>query len=114
MRSVRMKTVIWVTLLMVLGCAVVMSQTQNAASADDSKQEKSEGHKKHGKRTNDCEKPNKASAYFSDLRIPRTKRMVKTYNADYPETDPHHRAICLDKKAGDTMFWLSGEGKRFR
>jgi hypothetical protein len=109
-----MKTVICVTLLALLGCAVMMSQTQNAAQTDDSKQEKSLDHKKHGKRTNDCEHPNKASAYFSDLRIPRAERKVNTYNADYPDTGPNHHPICLSEKAGDTMFWLSGKGKRFR
>jgi Ni/Co efflux regulator RcnB len=109
-----MKTVICVTLLALLGCAVMMSQTQNAAQTDDSKQEKSQTHKKHGKRTNDCQKPNKASAYFSDLRIPRTDRKVKTYDAAHPETYPNHPAVCLDKKAGDTIFWLSSNRKRFK
>jgi hypothetical protein len=110
-----MKTLICVTSLLVLSCIPLLSQEQDkdATAANPSQSTKEQSAKRDKDDESGCEKPSRASGYALDLRLPKATRQVKTYNTDYPDTHKH-KPICLSKKAGDTILWLSGKGNHFR
>ena len=60
-----------------------------------------------------CAKPNPEFGYSSNLKLPKSERVIKVYNVDYPETHKHD-PICLSKGAHDAIFWVSASGKRFK
>lgn len=108
-----MRTLVLVFSLLVLSCVPVLSQEQDKDAANASQSTKDQSAKRDKDDRSGCAKPRRAFGYALDLRLPRATRSVKTYNTDYPDTQKHD-AICLSKKAHDSIFWLSGSGKHFR
>jgi hypothetical protein len=94
----RMKTVVLIGGLMWLSCAVLLAQSSENSST---------------KEGLPCAKPNPEFGYASDLRLPKSDRVIKLYNIDYPETHKHD-PICLSQDSHDTILWVSGSGKRFK
>lgn len=106
-----MKSLVCVASIAVLWCALGLAQSSTSATApENTKQEKSEHARK---KTSDCEHPGIKSGYVSDLRFHKSDRKIKVYDSDYPDTDLKHPAICLSRSR-DSIFWVSGSGKRFR
>ncbi len=108
-----MRTTRRILSLALLFSAVVLAQTndQSTATAEQSKQEEPANQK--SKETARCAVANRLSGYALDIKLPKAARKVKVYNADYPETHKHD-PICLSKTAEDSIFWLSGSGKKFK
>jgi hypothetical protein len=76
-------------------CSVLLAQSSDSPSAEQ------------------CAKPNPGFGYASDLKLPKSARVIKIYNVDYPETHKHD-PICLSKSAHETIFWVSTSGKKFK
>jgi hypothetical protein len=93
-----MKTLVCIAALVWLSCAVLLAQSSDSSSP---------------KQGLPCAKPNPEFGYASNLRLPKSERVIKIYNVDYPETHKHD-PICLSKHAFDTIFWVSGSGKKFK
>lgn len=110
-----MKTLVFVSSLLVLWGVVLSAQDTNPPAPNTAQeQEQAEPHKKYPHKGKfSCEKPNPERGYAENLRLPKATRIVKVYNVDYPETGDHD-PICLNKEHGDTIFWWSGSGKRFK
>jgi hypothetical protein len=89
-----MKTLVCVIAL-VWSCTVLLAQSSDSSSSDS------------------CAKPNPGFGYASNLKLPKSERVIKIYNVDYPETHKHD-PICLSKRANDSIFWVSDSGKKFK
>jgi hypothetical protein len=92
-----MKTLVCIIAL-VCSCTVLLAQSSASPSPE---QDPS------------CAKPNPEFGYASNLKLPKSERMIKIYNVDYPETHKHY-PICLSKSAYDAIFWVSSSGKKFK
>jgi hypothetical protein len=107
-----MKTTRPYLLLAFLLCAAVLSYGSNGMGQEQQSKEGSSA-RQNSKDTPRCALVNRTSGYALNIRFPKGSRKIKVYNTDYPETHKHD-PICLSKSAGDTIFWVSGSGKKFK
>jgi hypothetical protein len=96
-----MKTIRGISLVLLL-CTVVLAQTtsQSAGQSKDTPDE--------------CATANRKTGYALDIDLPNAKTKTKSYNVDYNETNKDHLPICLSKKGGEQMLWLSLKGQDFK
>lgn len=96
-----MKTIRGISLVLLL-CTVVLAQTtsQSAGQSKDT--------------PDGCATANRETGYALDIDLPNAKTKTKSYNVDYNETNKDHLPICLSKKGGEQMLWLSVKGQDFK
>jgi len=94
-----MKPLVCVAAIVWLSCAVLLAQSSDNAYGS--------------KQGLPCATPNPASGYAPPTKLPKSKREIKVYNVDYPETGPHN-PVCLSVMADDAMLWASGSSKKFK
>lgn len=94
-------------------CAVVLTYGSEGTVASQSQQESSETARQTVKGMPRCAPVNRISGYALNIRFPKGSRRIKVYNTDYAETHKHY-PVCLSKSAGDSIFWVSGSGKKFK
>jgi hypothetical protein len=112
-----MKTIRGIASLVLLLCAVVLAQTsdQSAETAKQSKQEKPETTNKKSKKIPGCAVANRRAGYALDIKLRKAAGRIAVYNVDYPEpVTQRHDPVCLSKKAGDSILWVSGSGRQFK
>ena len=91
-----MKTIRSSALLVLLLCAVGLAETSEQS-----------------KEPSGCAVAKRLAGYSLDIEFPNASMRIKVYDVDYAETQKHD-PICLSKKAGDRLFWVSGSGKKFK
>ena len=96
-----MKTICSISLVLSL-CMVVFAQTtsQSAGQSKDTPV--------------GCAMADRQTGYALDIDLPNATTRTKAYNVDYNETNSGHRPICLSKKGGEQMLWLSAKGQYFK
>jgi hypothetical protein len=102
-----MKSLVCMSALVWLSCGVLLAQnTDNSAGQP--------GTGNNGSmQALPCATPNPASGYTPPIKLPKSRREIKGYNVDYPETG-HHNPVCLSKSADDAILWVSGSSKKFK
>jgi hypothetical protein len=106
-----MRTTRRILSLAFLFSVVGLAQTNGQSTTEQSKQEEPANQKSN--ETPRCAVANRLSGYALDIKLPKAARKVIVNDADYSETHKHD-PICLSKSAEDSIFWLSGSGKKFK
>jgi hypothetical protein len=106
-----MRTTRRILSLAFLFSVVGLAQTNGQSTTEQSKQEEPANQKSD--ETPRCAVANRLSGYALDIKLPKAARKVIVNDADYSETHKHD-PICLSKSAEDSIFWLSGSGKKFK
>ena len=103
-----MRTFSQVFSLALVCCAVVLVHTTTATS-----QSSSGTPTQRSETLPHCAPANLQTGYSQDVKFAKSDRKVKVYDTDYDETHKHD-PICLSKREGDAIFWVSGSGKNFK